>query len=385
MNPPNAIKYLALDAGAGNIKIWGKGFVEGVVYPSQIYYPEFEEVNHISGDALDPDVFQYIHGDSDYLRSKKFWVAGSGFQVRREEFEWVNPSTNHNLKVKNALPLFLSALIQEKIVTTPKTKIVVVASHHNAKTMSPILKASLIGTHKVEWFGKQYDIEIRMPKQQPVVVEGSVITVEGVDEYAVMDLGFLTSLHTHFLRGSVKSSKTVDALGINQFIHMLCNHDEVIQFLGGVPGEFDEMLRAVNKAELVLTKTKVDDGNGKRKTKTVDTVTKCIYKAPNGSKLDIGESLYKRVFKNWYQLAVKKAIQSINDDDIPVYAVGGGVKVAYIRELLEKNGIQVIPDVDPLFANVESIYNRYVYDHSVSRKPYSEYAGYEITEVEVTA
>ncbi len=333
--------YVSADLGAGNIKLFSKsreGFP--ISYPSVISFVDGEKYYEGVEKILPPDLFYCVRSTNERVSGLN-WFTGSSVLDRKLKAS--DPGKEPILKIENALPLFLSALIENELIDEGESNIIAVASHHNAKNLGNAVKAELVGAHEIVFDKKRYKLQIKMP-EEAVTVEGGSLKIPGKESFISMDLGYLTSLLLiHGKKGSI-SNTYPEPTGVNLLVTRIWEDDELQTELGGVTPSRESIVRAIQNPVL--------DKNGKAQ----------IFYKFNATNKNI-TTIYRRILKEWVKEAmypVKRLMEASGSENL--VCVGGGTKLPYIKELLDKLGIPTFDNygIDPLYANVISLYEKYL-------------------------
>jgi hypothetical protein len=334
--------FLAVDPGAGNLKVYSSCF-DPIKIQSLVHYGSPEEFP--SGyKGLAADVLHYKNGSSKHLKraSNRYWIVGDSVSGR--EIQCSTPYDRAQLKTENALPLLLGALILERRIEPGETNIVMVASHHSPEASGKALRNELEGWHEIVCDGRTYRVQIRMP-ENGVIQEGSAVVADSGREFSTLDIGFLTCMLTPRLRnGQAIPEKTHKTkFGVGELIHRIANSSELksLPELGGLPGKPSVVVNGIIEA--------------------VERSSEEILYRDNGECVAI-TSIYKPYLKGWIMDVLGEALRKLNQykgTDYRVIAIGGGVNVPFMRKFLESKGVEVYAG-DPLCANVQSIHERHL-------------------------
>lgn len=335
--------YVSADLGAGNIKLYSKnkdGFP--LSYPSVISYVNGADYYQGQDKILPPDLFYCCRSTNPRINGLN-WFTGSSVLDRRLKAN--DPGRNALLKIENALPLLLSALIEKKLIEVdPATNIgeanlVVVASHHDATNLGEVVKNELEGAHEVVFNRKRYKLQIRMP-QEAVVLEGEALTIPDAESFISMDLGYLTSLLlVHGKEGAITKQQP-EKTGVNLLVSYLYENNELRKELGGVAPNREALVKAIQNPKGTEAKPQI------------------VYRYENTSK-DI-TTIYKDALKTWLIEALYsvRSLMEVEGSDT-IVCLGGGTMLPYVRKALEQRGLRCYGD-NPLYANVTSIYEKYL-------------------------
>ncbi len=331
--------FCAADLGAGGIKIKASavGMPATLAYlPSLLSWAE--EKNILVGDArlVDPAAFGL---------GGRWYFAGESVSDRLLSAEDVAASPI--LKVENALPLLLACLIKKVKLRPGQYEVCLVASHHDPNSMGALLREKLEGAHTVIKAGEEYGFTVKLPRVG-IVGEGSALNVavdDGCEGYGfgVLDLGYLTSIFS--LRdddGAIVRATEPKANGTHKLIGMLSQHQEFRALLGGVCPDLDAIAIALVEASR-------------------EKKNKLFYRR-GGKAIDF-TAVYGKVMPAWIKQAAGDARLSIQERQGTPYqaiAIGGGCNLPGVAPTLKSVGIKVSKDLDPIFANVESIYLKHV-------------------------
>lgn len=335
--------FVSADLGAGNIKLYSKnreGFP--AFYPSVISYVDGEKYYEGVEKILPPDLFYCVRSTNERVHGLN-WFTGSSV-LDRPNLKASDPGKEPILKVENALPLFLSALIENELIEEGETNIVAVASHHDARNLGSAVKAELVGAHEIVFNKKRYKLQVKMP-EEAVIVEGGALVIPEKDSFISMDLGYLTSLLlVHGKKGSISRTQP-EKTGVNLLVTKICDDDELRREIGGVSPSREAVVKAIQNPVL----------NPK-------TQKPQIFYRFEGTNKDI-TSIYKRILLDWVKEAmypVKRLMQTSGSETL--VCIGGGTKLPYITDLLKKMNIPTFADygMDPLYANVISLYEKHL-------------------------
>lgn len=344
--------FVSADLGAGNIKLYSKhreGFP--VSYPSVISYVDGENYYEGVEKILPPDLFYCVRSTNERVDGLNWFTSSS---VLDRGLKASDPGKEPILKIENALPLFLSALIENELISDGETNIVAVASHHDAKNLGSAVKAELVGAHEIVFNKKRYKLQIKMP-EEAVTVEGGALIIPGKDSFISMDLGYLTSLLlVHGKKGSVSQTHP-EKTGVNLLVTKIWNDSELRKEIGGVSPSREAVVKAIQNPVL----------NPK-------TEKPQIFYRFEGTNKDI-TLIYKRILVEWVKEAmypVKRLMETSGSGTL--VCIGGGTKLPYIKDLLKKMNIPTFADygMDPLYANVISLYEKHLEPELVNENRY---------------
>lgn len=347
---------MAADLGAGNVKVAYR-WVDNE-YPtneslkfqkiqSAVYFGEMGQFV-VGTNKLSADTVFYEDGTNEELKGKYF-ICGDAISARG--FSARTCVEEPRLKTVNALPLLLSTLVVkrktvtgevERILSPGDTNIVLVLSHHSPVAMGPKLIEAIQGVHKVQCDGETFTIQIKLPEES-VFQEGIAISGNS-DEFCTLDIGQLTCLLTKHKDGSVIQTET-NSLGVGTLIRMLIQDPDLQRILEGNPP--DTLL--INKA-LVEASLRYENENK----------VKVVYRV-SGSAYDITQ-VYRKVCLSWFGDAIHGAKSFLGANsglEYEVIAIGGGCKLPAVGKNFAKAGIHMYSG-DPVFANVETMYSRYL-------------------------
>jgi hypothetical protein len=334
----NSILFVAADLGAGNIKIRtskkNKDGEDLVWMPSLIAKITKDEAIVGYKSVLDGAVFQMSENGEDI-----FWFGQE--DVSLKELVSERASDDPNLKINNA-PLHLTSVLIKKGFAQPDVVnyVALALTHHDAKTMGEKLANKIEGRKVVTQNELTYTFVIKLI-HNGIHQEGSKIVTEFNKAYGQLDLGDLTSLYTRRnASGGVIKSYT-NALGVSNLLDMIIDRDDFRAKFGGiVPNRAKDLLaKAIRKASNLYEQT------GKY------TI--------NVSGQDI-KDVYRKALLDWLKQVIAQANKDVVEEyseGYKVIAVGGGTKLPEMKKSLEKFGIEIYSDIDPMFANVNSLYD----------------------------
>lgn len=331
MTQPSRL-YLAVDPGAGNLKICGKPFSHVMIRSILKFGTQkdflFEYV------SVAPDVLHYVSGSNSNLVDK-YWIAGDSVTDRKLKVD--TPYEDINLKTVNALPLLLAALIREVKISPGQTNVVMICSSHDPGALGVGLVKEFVGWHEIICNGSNYQIQIQMP-QPAVVAEGSSINYG--DAFSTFDLGYLTCILTPRTRDGIPLIEQVHRsdYGVGNLIDRISNHSDLRAMLGGLPGNPAFVSNGLIEATTENSSTILYRGSGK-----------CL----NITKI------YTECLKEWVRLTIAPALTILKERKGTAYkiiAIGGGVKLPKMETFLTNRGMSIYQG-DPVMANAESLFN----------------------------
>lgn len=341
--------FLAADLGAGNIKLWtskasAKGCGYSAIVPSLISY-------------VNPQKF--IQGDKDVLPSSLFqmgdkaWFCGDDVTDRNLTPD--DPAQDANLKVDNALPLLLSALVLKGYLKPGETTIGCVVSHHDPVSVGAKIRESLQGTHTVIKDGETYTVSIHLP-ERGVLQEGCRVAGDTDHKYGVLDLGYLTSLFTlRSATGDVIISHPCKT-GVGQLIQMITTDAGFRSALGGLEPEKNLISAGILELSRRLETAKALEAAGDLE--AAKKIDRNLYYRASGKAIKFTDA-YKGSIAAWVNTARKNATEAIaqfKGTDFKVIAIGGGCLLPGIEKILLKSGIEIYSQSSPIMANVHSLY-----------------------------
>ena len=332
----------AIDCGAGTtkIRIGTRRKSHTISMPSLVSVVSKSSATEGATDIYSPAAFSLIDGEKEI-----FYFAGD--IVRAKGLPSDDVFSEPILKVTNARKLVLAALIEGMNLNKGQSlEVSAIASHHDPMNFSDQIREALVGTHIVRKGNNTFKITISMPIRA-VYPEGSAISEafgeETPKEFGVLDLGFLTALwSTKFKEGTgIKSTKA--PYGVGRLVEMLQDSSEFSKLLAGIQPERDVLIASL--IEACQSKS-----------------LKVFYRS-RGKAIDF-TSIYKPIAMQWLKGAARSAVQTANEKKgtgFRVVAIGGGVNLPSISNILAKFGIESYSELNPdsqdaIFANVETLY-----------------------------
>lgn len=344
MTIPTNPLLLAIDPGAGNTKVFSPTRSESI--RSLVEYRP-RETFLVGLDVLANDVLHCLNSSNQELVDK-YWVVGENVAIRK--MEPPTPSQDPSLKVSNALPVILGALITKNFIYPGDSNVVLCISHHSPTTEGPKLIEAISGLHRIVYQENEYRIQIKF-SDRAVVLEGSAIAPKGdVSDYSTIDIGELTALLIKRYNGQPIGDPVRTRKGVGHLVTLLSKHPLVMSQLGGT--EANRV--AISSALIEASNRYAKGGKGK---------LKVVYRA-EGQAVDITDA-YNAAMKAWVKEAIAPALAALKEHeglDYTVVAVGGGVNLPVLDELFKRRGIEIF-DGNPIFANVQSIYERFLAGH----------------------